>query len=237
MEESFYLGAYTRPLAFTLQQAAQFLNQYFTTVHQALPQLAQWHLLNDAVLDYASNSTEQNLETLQQYIIYEVKEELGKRTKVGLDFVDDSGFVLTFNHTPQFNGMNIQMRVGGHELSDNIIYYALEKATGFNYALVSTLMKVTVAGFEPKWATLTSYKLREEVTQQQNKEYFVGWLTYFSHQVKLPPLPFMPTEPLGTGLLAIATTETFSADNPEHAKGPLQLAETLRRHNLYKLKR
>jgi hypothetical protein len=100
-----------------------------------------------------------------------------------------------------------------------------------NFPFIS-FFKMHCTYLKPLYGYLAASTIQK---QQQLPEYFFGWMSYFSNDILLPPIPsdYEIEEVANQGKILITTKDDFDAvKNPEHYQKAMRLVELFREYNI-----
>jgi hypothetical protein len=88
--------------------------------------------------------------------------------------------------------------------------------------------------FEPKWIEVSDYIFYNDLVKIESDEYRLGWMTYFSKDIRLPLIPTdIKVEELPNGgRLLITADEIFSVENSEHIRKAKLLVDLFRKNRI-----
>jgi len=156
------------------------------------------------------------------------------------DFFDNTSTVDGFYYSNKFDDeTSFIYEVGGLIDGDNTEsslliknYSAMEHLTDFDSLRSFILMLVDL--FDPSSIEVSEYSFYRGLMDLESDEYWFGWVSYFSKNIKLPQVPdeiMIERLPNG-GKLLITTYETFNCSNSSHVRKAKLLVDLFRKENI-----
>lgn len=161
-----------------------------------------------------------------------------KLKSISHDHVSELGFrfsFLTDNPNKYRHALSFSLGRKGSHPTNNLLYdYNLDYGKDFNWFRNLLIELLTIVS-PVKWGGVIDYRFCKDVLQQDVKEYFIGWLNYFSNEIELPPIPTDKyiIEPFRDEGKIIATTqELWDRNNPEIVSKAMELVSLFRKCNI-----
>jgi hypothetical protein len=178
---------------------------------------------------YKNDNTLINLQNIQEAVDYLIGfkiKEIKKYDKMEvngdyIDYLPHSYFIVS-------NEVLFRFNLGGPKGNSLVI-----EGEALKLIDLPKLLQMSIEFFNPKWGVITSTNFRDTIADQTIKEYWFGWMTYFSDEIKLPNLPAdFSVKKLDKGKLIITTEETFSDGNKSHVDKAMRLVNLFRKERV-----
>lgn len=192
-----------------------------------------WYLFDKTFIDIRQQ------EQVSQLLLKRIKKRIKAHTTikdVSDDFLDSISTIDGFYASKKFSAdSGLTFSVGTNtESSLLIIKKALcfEKLNSFE-EFKQFIIKL-IDFFEPKWIEVSDYIFYNDLVKIESDEYRLGWMTYFSKDIRLPLIPAdIKVEELPNGgRLLITADEIFSIENSEHIRKAKLLVDLFRKNGI-----
>jgi hypothetical protein len=117
----------------------------------------------------------------------------------------------------------------------SLIIKNFDGLTGLNrYSELRKFILALIQIFQPYSIEVSEYVFYRKLMDLKSDEFWFGWMTYFSKDMKIPAAPSdIKVEELPNGgKLLITTEEFFSFESPEHVRRAKSLVELFRKNNI-----
>jgi Immunity protein 52 len=168
-------------------------------------------------------------------ILDDIKNEVEKHhniTKVEDSFVEDVSSIVSVSN----KFLTIRASIGGCTSYPNsiVIERRYKSQVIYDQNIMKDIFIKSIEYFNPDWGAITDSKFTFEIADQSIKEYWFGWMSYFSNGIALPLMPRdFKNENVGSlGKLYITTDEIFDAANPLHVEKAKILVELFRKEKI-----
>jgi len=238
--EKFHMSLFWYNRKQTILETARVCIEVLKIFHNIEPSSTRkWHILGfkkTLELDLCENNEELANTIALRYVAENLKEihKYNKGSEITIGFSEPVGFIYTIASAKETGDrFYIQVQLGLYNTivpNGFIVEFPKQKKITFPFAYA--LFKDLIQKLNPDHAFFSSRKISK---LQKSNEFFVGWLSYFSNETKLPPIPSeYEVEQLdGIGKLLITTRDDFdSLNNPEHYAKAMRLVELFREHGI-----
>ena len=210
-----------------LYERAVNINRYLEAIQDLLPVkqfiIADGENNNTISTSFSSHNVEQILSLIKKDVSRHYKKK-----DVPNEFSED----ISSRVTLIAEGLVVKFAIGGCvKGAPNSLRF---EGNLLQFINIIQLFKESINYFKPNWGVVTQYDFVEEVLKQTNDDYWFGWMTYFSDEIKLPRIPSeIKIEKLPHGGKILLTTEdVFDTYNNEHANRAKALAQAFKIANI-----